>query len=72
MWQSLEDFDFSILHAYPWYLQEVALKGFTSEYAYTVGKGFFWFFLLQNAFFRERKGKTLYYIIYGNDLKRNF
>ena len=26
MWQSLGDFDFSILHTYPWYLQKVALK----------------------------------------------
>ena len=25
MWQSLGDFDFFILHPYPWYLQEVAL-----------------------------------------------
>ena len=26
MWQSLGDFDLSILHTYPWYLQKVALK----------------------------------------------
>ena len=26
MWQSLGDFDFSILHTYPWYLQKVALN----------------------------------------------
>ena len=26
MWQSLGDFDFFILHTYPWYLQKVALK----------------------------------------------
>ena len=26
MWQSLGDFDFSILRTYPWYVQKVALK----------------------------------------------
>ena len=26
LWQSLGDFDFFILHTYPWYLQKVALK----------------------------------------------
>ena len=26
MWQSLGDFDLSILHTYPWYLQKVALN----------------------------------------------
>ena len=57
------------LHSY-WEFSQ-SFKGFTSDYAYTVDKGFFWFFLLQNAFFRESKGKTLYYIIYGSDLKRN-
>ena len=31
MWQSLGDFDFSILHTYPWYLQKVALKKLWKE-----------------------------------------
>ena len=30
MGQSLGDFDFSILHTYPWYLQKVALKNVRS------------------------------------------
>ena len=47
------------------------LWGFTSDYAYAVEKGFYWYFLVKNVFFRERKRKTLYYIIYGNNLKKN-
>ena len=31
MWQSLGDFDFSILHTSPWYLQKVALKKLWKE-----------------------------------------
>ena len=43
------------LHSY-WEFSQ-PFKGFTSEYAYTVEKGFFWFFLLQNAFLEREKGK---------------
>ena len=31
MWQSLGDFDFFILHTYPWYLQKVALNNYSSS-----------------------------------------
>ena len=31
VWQSLGDFDFFILHTYPWYLQKVALNNYSSS-----------------------------------------